>query len=238
MDRGSPTGLRAAAQRGPRPRRALDRRHRDRPGRRARPLIGVNFSDSAPRLGTLPRLPSGDVCFGMPQLSTTGRGLGAFRLRQRVQDAGSSPEDAVHADDPGHLPDRLDGPGAVCERAAGRRLSQGRRDRRAGRPLLADQSVLRRRPAAAGDLRAGHHALHHREHHPAAAHRRRPPARGAEEGGRRRAEQDHPVHPLPHPGARDPQLDRVRHPGRQRPAVPGLLRRGTPQRRLPDEPGR
>ena len=37
-----------------------------------------------------------------------------------------------------------------------------------------------------------------------------------------RTDEDHPVHPLPDPRAGRAQLDRLRHPRRQRPAVPGL----------------
>lgn len=44
-----------------------------------------------------------------------------------------------------------------------------------------------------------------------------------QEGGRLRHREDHPVHPLPDPGAGGAERHRVRHPGGERPAVPGLL---------------
>ena len=67
------------------------------------------------------------------------------------------------------------------------------------RRLQADQPVLRRRAPPADDLRARDHAVHHGEHHPAAARGRDPAAGGPQEGGPGRPDQDHPVHPLPHP---------------------------------------
>ena len=60
------------------------------------------------------------------------------------------------------------------------------------------------------------------------------PATGdAQERGSVRADEDHPVHPLPHPRSRGPQLDRLRDPGRQRPAVRRLPRPRLRQEHLP-----
>ena len=111
---------------------------------------------------------------------------------------------------------------------------------RRGQPghLQPDQPVLRRRAAAADRLRARDHALHHGEHHPAAAGRGDPAAGGPQEGGPVRPDQDHAIHPLPHPGprpcSRRPASSRWRAPARSS----AQLRQGPAARqRHPDLPG-
>ena len=106
--------------------------------------------------------------------------------------------------------------GVVPQRPGVHPAGRGRRELQR---LLADQPVLRRRAAAAVDLRAGHHALHHGQHHRPAAHRGHPAVRAAEEGRAVGSEQADPVHPLPDDRAGDPAVHRHRRAGRPRPAV-------------------
>ncbi|CAA9361605.1 MAG: Protein translocase subunit SecY, partial [uncultured Nocardioidaceae bacterium] len=141
----------------------------------------------------------------------------ARRLRQRVPHPGPAAQAAAGARDHRDLPVRLPAAGSRGQRAERAVLRQPGAERE---PLRADQPVLRRCPAAAHRLRAGHHALHHREHHPAAAGRRDPAARGPQEGGPGGSEQDHAVHPLRHAGAGDPAGHRHRGAGPVRSAAP------------------
>ena len=85
--------------------------------------------------------------------------------------------------DPCDLPTRFDNPDAECQRRAGEFLPQAGDHRRAARPVLPDQPVLRRCTPAAGDFRVGHHALHHGQHHLATADGGHPASGSAEEEG-------------------------------------------------------
>ena len=108
------------------------------------------------------------------------------------------------------LPARLAHPGAG--RQPRRPSTTSRRTSAAQQHPRPAEPVLRRRPLATRDLRAGDHALHHRLDHPAAAAGGRALAGEALQGGRGRPGADHPVHPLPdrRPGVR--AVDRLRVP--------------------------
>src|SRR5215218_551857 len=86
---------------------------------------------------------------------TEREGRSARRVRQCIPDSGSEEEDPLYPRHSRHLPAGLDRPDPERERGAGRLLRQTSHDGREPGPLFADQSLFRRRAAAAGNLRAG-----------------------------------------------------------------------------------
>ena len=158
---------------------------------------------------------------------------------QRLPGSGDPQEARLHGGDAADLPPRLAHPRAGRQPDRGQQHPEG--VRRLGHPRL-PEPVLRRRPVANRDVRAGDHALHHLLDHPAAAAGGGAVAGEALQGRRGRAGADHPVHPLPdgRPGVR--AVDRVRVPvplaaGQSRRIGRHALRRAAhlPDRDLPDD---
>ncbi len=158
---------------------------------------------------------------------------------QRLPGRGHPQEDRHHGGPSADLPRRL------ARARAGRQPDGGQQHPEAVRRLehpRPAQPLLRRRPLAHRDLRAGDHALHHRLDHPAAAAGGRALAREARQGRRGRPGADHAVHPLPDGRAGIRAVDRLRLPVPHAAGQSGrigchALRRAAhlPDRRLPDD---